>query len=215
MFKNHLKIAWRSIKKDKFFTIIKVGGFAVGIASCLLIGLFIKNEFSYDRHYKNADRIYRVVMQGTMDGEVLKSVHFQRLFAETLEATYPEIKKAGKINTSELFGAGRRAIRAEGTTQNSLEEGFIFADQRAFEILEYDLIEGNPNEVLTNPGSIVIKESKAKKYFPDGNALGSTIYLDDNSEKPYTITGIIKDDKYLKSHLNFDFLLAIEDKNTS
>lgn len=214
MFKNHLKIAWRNIKKDKFFTSIKVGGFAVGIAACLLIALFINNELSYDGHYENKNRVFRVVMQGTMNGEVLKSVHFQRVFAETLEATYPEIIKAGKINTSELFGAGQRAIRPQGRTQNTLEEGFVFADQRVFEILEYNLIEGDPNEVLINPGSIVLKESKAKKYFPNGNAIGKTVFLDDNSEKPYTITGIIKDDEYVKSHLNFDFLLSIEDKNT-
>ena len=64
MFKNHLKIAWRSIRKDKLFTAIKIGGFAVGIAACLLIALFIRNEVSYDEHYTNKDQIYRVVLQG-------------------------------------------------------------------------------------------------------------------------------------------------------
>ena len=62
MFKNHLRIAWRNIKKDKLFTTIKIGGFAVGIAACLLIALFIGNELSYDTHYRNKNRIYRVVM---------------------------------------------------------------------------------------------------------------------------------------------------------
>ncbi|MEC7264612.1 MAG: ABC transporter permease, partial [Bacteroidota bacterium] len=96
MFKNHLRIAWRNIKKDKLFTTIKIGGFAVGIAACLLIALFIQNELSYDKHYNNKDRIYRVVMQGVMDGELLKSVHFQLPFAETLQSTFPEILEAGK-----------------------------------------------------------------------------------------------------------------------
>ncbi|SMG50682.1 ABC transporter permease [Arenibacter troitsensis] len=215
MLKNYLKIAWRSIKGGKLFAFIKIGGFAMGIAGCLLIALFIKNELGYDDHYQNKNRIYRVVMQGIMNGEQLKSVHFQRLFAETLQSTYPEIEKAGKINTSELFGAGRRALRVKGTTQNNFDEGFIYADQQVFEILELDLLEGSPENVLTNPGSIVMTSSKASKYFPDGNAVGQTVFLDDDTSKPYTVTGIIKENKEEKSHLDFGYLMALEDKNTS
>lgn len=215
MFKNNLRIAWRNIKKDKLFTTIKIGGFAVGIAACLLIAFFIKNELGYDVHYKNKDRIYRAVMQGVMDGEQLKSVHFQLPFAETLASTFPEIKKAGKINTSELFGAGRRSLRAAGTTQNNFEEGFIYADQQVFDILEFDLEEGNPEEVLLNPGSLVMTASMAAKYFPEGNAVGKTVFLDDNSDRPYTITGIIREDPSKKTHLDFNFLMAIEDTNMS
>ncbi len=215
MFKNHLRIAWRNIKKDKLFTTIKIGGFAVGIAACLLIALFIGNELSYDTHYQNKNRIYRVVMQGTMGGEQLKSVHFQLPFAETLEATFPEVLKAGKINTSELFGAGRRPLRAAGTSQNNFEDGFIYADQQVFDILELELAEGTPENLLTNPGSVVMTAEKAAKYFPEGNAVGKTVYLDDNSTRPYTVTGVIKEDLSKKSHLDFDFLLAIEDTNMS
>ncbi|MDC6362181.1 MULTISPECIES: ABC transporter permease [Flavobacteriaceae] len=215
MFKNYIKIAWRNIKKDKLFTGIKVGGFAMGIAACLLIALFIKNELGYDTHYKNKDRIYRVVMQGMMDGEQLKSVHFQLPFAETLASTFPEIQKAGKINTSELFGAGKRALRPEGTTQNNFEEGFVYADQSVFDLLELELEQGNPENLLVNPGSVVMTASKAAKYFPDGNAVGKTVFLDDNSSRPYTVTGIIKENLSKKSHMDFDFLLAIEDTNMS
>ncbi len=215
MFKNHLRIAWRNIKKDKLFTTIKIGGFAVGIAACLLIALFIKNELSYDGHYKNKDRIYRVVMQGVMDGEQLKSVHFQLPFAETLQSTFPEILEAGKINTSELFGAGRRPFRPVGTMQNNFEDGFIFANQGAFDILEFELSEGDPKQVLTSPQSVVLTASKAAKYFPEGNAVGKTIFLDDNSNRPYTVTGVIKENPSEKTHLDFNFLLAIEDTNMS
>ncbi|RIV69528.1 ABC transporter permease [Flagellimonas aequoris] len=215
MFKNHLRIAWRNIKKDKLFTTIKIGGFAVGIAACLLIALFIKNELSYDNHYKNKDRIYRVVMQGVMNGELLKSVHFQLPFAETLQSTFPEILEAGKINMSELFGAGRRPFRPVGTMQNNFEDGFIFADQGVFDILEFELLEGNPKQVLTNPQSVVLTASKAAKYFPEGHAVGKTIFLDDNSNRPYTVTGVIKENPSEKTHLDFNFLLAIEDTNMS
>ncbi len=214
MFKNHLKIAWRSIKKDKLFTFIKIGGFAIGIAACLLIALFIRNELSYDQQYANKDRIYRVVMQGMFKGEVMKSVHFQLPFADALETDFPEIQKAGKINTSELFGAGKRGLRLSGEPQNNLEEGFVFADQDAFDLLEIPLEQGKPKEALESPGSIVISHSKAQKYFPNGNAVGQTIILDNDSSKPYTVTGVMKDFPK-NSHLQFDFLLPIEDTNMS
>ena len=212
MFKNHLKIAWRSIKKDKLFTTIKIGGFALGIAACLLIALFIRNELSYDQHYTNKNQIYRVVMQGEMNGEVMKSVHFQLPFADALQSDFPEIIKAGKVNTIEIFGAGKRGMRLSGKSQNNFEEGFMLADQEAFDILEVDLEQGNREVALTNPKSIVLSKSKAEKYFQNGKALGETIVLDNDPSKPYTVTGVMKDVSK-NSHLDFDFLLPIEDTN--
>ncbi|MAO15957.1 MAG: hypothetical protein CMH44_03635, partial [Muricauda sp.] len=168
MFKNHLNIAWRSIKKDKLFTFIKIGGFAVGIAACLLITLFIGNESSYDTHYQNKDHIYRVVFQGEVQGEVMKSTHFQLPFSDALQSDFAEITKAGKVNTIEIFGAGKRGFRINGAQENTFEETFIIADQEAFEILEIELEQGDPTTALTNPKSIVISKSKADKYFPSG-----------------------------------------------
>ncbi|MEM9142276.1 MAG: ABC transporter permease [Bacteroidota bacterium] len=212
MFKNYLKIAWRSIQKEKFFTAIKVGGFALGIAACLLIGLFIRDELSYDRHYANADRIYRVVLQAKIDGEMKKSTHFPLPMAQTLEADFPEIKKAGKIYGSALPSGGKRAFRTGSDTRNIFEQGFLYGDQNIFEILEIPLLQGDPKEALIGPRNLVISESKAIQYFSDGKALGETLILDDNSSRPYTITGVMPDFPN-NSHLQFDFLLPIDDTN--
>jgi putative ABC transport system permease protein len=212
MFKNHLNIAWRTIKKDKLFTFIKIGGFAVGIAACLLIALFIRNEISYDEHYTKKDQIYRVVFQGEIQGEVMKSTHFQLPFADALQSDFPEITKAGKVNTIEIFGAGKRGMRVSGQNENTFEENFILADQEAFDILEIQLDEGNPQTALSRPSSIVMSRSKADKYFPNGDALQQTIFLDNDTSKPYTVTGIMEDVPE-NSHLDFDFLLPIEDTN--
>ncbi|MEH6680558.1 MAG: ABC transporter permease [Sediminicola sp.] len=214
MIKNHFKIAWRNLSNDKVFSFIKIGGFAIGIAACLLIALFIRDELSYDRHYKNTDRIYRVVMQGVMDGEVLKSVHFQLPFADALKSHFPEIQKAGKMNMSELFGAGSRSVRRTGEIQNNVEEGFVFADQELFDILEIPLEAGSGDRALTSPQSIVISRTKADRYFPDGNAVGKTVVLDNDTDRPYTVTGVMPDFPE-NSHLKFDFLLPIEDTNMS
>lgn len=186
----------------------------MGIAACLLIALFINDELSYDQQYKNKDRIYRVVLQGVMDGELRKSVHFQLPFADALQSDFPEIEKAGKINMSELFGAGKRGLRLAGESQNNFEEGFVFANQNILEILEISLEQGNVEEALNQPGNMVISKSNADKYFPNGDALGKTIILDDNPSSPYTVTGVMPDFPK-NSHLQFSYLLPIEDTNMS
>lgn len=214
MFKNYLKIALRSIQKEKFFTGIKIGGFALGIAACLLIALFIRDELGYDTHYSRSDQIYRVVMQAEIDGEMKKSTHFPLPMAQTLEADFPEIEKAGKVYGSALSSGGKRAFRPDAETQNVFEQGFLYGDQNIFEILEIPLLQGNPEEVLIGPRSLVISESKAVKYFPNGKALGQTLILDDNASRPYTITGVMPDFPG-NSHLDFDFLLPIDDSNAS
>ncbi|GMN06302.1 ABC transporter permease [Croceitalea sp. MTPC5] len=214
MFKNHLKVAWRSIKKEKLLTVIKVGGFALGIAACLLIALFIKDELSYDKHYKNADNIYRVVLEVEIEGETKKSTHFPLLFAETLKTDFPEVQNAGKVYGSQLSSGGKRAFRKSGDSQNIFEEGFLIGDQGIFEILDIPLIQGSESEVLLSPRNIVISESKADKYFPNGDALGKNLILDDNSSNPYTIAGVMEDFP-TNSHLNFDFILPIDDSNIS
>ncbi|MFT0714059.1 ABC transporter permease [Flagellimonas lutimaris] len=210
MFKNHLNIAWRTIKKDRLFTFIKIGGFAVGIAACLLIALFIRNELSYDQHYANRDQMYRVVFQGVLQGEVMKSTHFQLPFADALQSDFPEIVKAGKVNTIEIFGAGKRGFRINGERESTFEENFIIADQEAFDILEINLEQGDATTALTNPKSLVISKSKADKYFPNGNALQQTVFLDNDTSNPYTVTGVMQDVPK-NSHLDFDFMLPVED----
>ncbi|MDF4203644.1 ABC transporter permease [Maribacter sp. SA7] len=214
MFRNHLKIAWRSIKKDKLFAAIKIGGFAMGIAACLLIALFIGSEVGYDQHYIKKEQLYRVVLQGMYKGEVMKSTHFQLPFADALQNDFPEILKAGKVNSTGIFGAGKRGVRLDGASKNNLEDGFLLADQEAFDILEVELIQGNTATALVNPKSIVISELKAEKYFKGATILGETIILDNDASALYTVTGVMKDSPK-NSHLSYDFLLPIEDTNAS
>lgn len=214
MIRNYFKIAWRNICKEKMFTIIKVGGFALGITACILISLFIKDELSYDQHYKNTEHLYRVIAEYNVDGEELKSVHFQLPFAEVLASDFPEILKAGKYNSGELLGAGNKAVRLEGEDQNMFEEGFVSADQQLLELLEIPLVQGNHKTALVEPYSIVISKEKADKYYPDGNAVGKTLILDNDPSNPYKITGVMQSTSK-KSHFDYDFLIEIEDENKS
>ncbi|WP_109851117.1 ABC transporter permease [Aquimarina sp. AU58] len=208
MLKNHLKIAWRSILKDKMFTFIKIGGFAVGIMACVLIALFIKDEFSYDKHYVSEKQIYRVYTEVIHKGELIKWTHYPAPFAKALKKDFPEIEKSGRFLTSELFGTGNKELRIEGETENIFENGFIFADQELLEILEIPLAQGSTKSALSQPGTIVISQAKADKYFPNGDAIGKTLILDNNTEKPYKITGVMKDSPE-NTHFKYNFLMTM------
>ncbi|WP_025665217.1 ABC transporter permease [Aquimarina megaterium] len=208
MLKNHLKIAWRSILKDKMFTFIKIGGFAVGIMACVLIALFIKDELSYDKHYVSEKQIFRVYTEVIHKGELIKWTHYPAPFAKALKKDFPEIEKSGRFLTSELFGTGNKELRIEGETENIFENGFIFADQELLEILEIPLAQGSTKSVLSQPGTIVISQAKADKYFPNGDAIGKTLILDNNTEKPYKITGVMKDSPE-NTHFKYNFLMTM------
>lgn len=208
MLKNNFKVAWRHLLKQKLFSAIKIGGFALGIAACLLIALYIREEISYDQHYRQKDQIYRVVGTYNDDGNLLKGVSFSAPFYKAIEEDYPEVEKAGRYLSSELFGAGSREVRRADETQNTYEPGFIYADQSLLDILEVPIIKGDPNKALTEPNTIVISRSKAEKYFPNENPIGRRLVLDNIEDEPLTISGVMEDFP-TTSHLNYDFLMTL------
>jgi putative ABC transport system permease protein len=93
MFENYFKIGWRNLTKQKMYSSIKIGGFALGIAACFLIALFIKDELSYDTQYPDGDRIYRMYSSYNDDGNMQSAVWFQAPFANALREDYPEIER--------------------------------------------------------------------------------------------------------------------------
>src|SRR5690606_30436009 len=111
MIKNYLKIAWRNFVKHKLYSAIKVGGFAFSIAACLLIGLYILHETSYDKTYPDNSQLFRTVGQ-FMDehGNTIKGLSFQAPMAEALKADFPEVMQAGRLLPNPLFGAGSNQV---------------------------------------------------------------------------------------------------------
>lgn len=208
MLKSNVRIAFRQLLKQKLFSAIKIGGFALGIAACLLIALFIRDELSYDRHYANVDRIYRVVQHYNDNGNLLKGVAFPAPFSKTLITDYPEFELAGRLNTSELFGAGSHQVRVEGKTQNSYEEGFVYVDEELLEILEIPMVAGTLKSALSEPNSIVISKSKADKFFPNEDPIGKNLIVDNNQNQSFVVGGVISDFPK-NSHLHFDFLMTM------
>src|SRR6185503_16116216 len=104
MIRHYLKIAFRNMRKQKMYAAINIGGFAIGIADCLLIGLYIKNETSYDSDNPNSDRVYRIVGEAEQNGEMHSGISFPAPMSKALVNDFPQIENCGRIMYSVLFG---------------------------------------------------------------------------------------------------------------
>ncbi len=210
MLKNYLKIALRQLKKQKMYTAIKVGGFALGIAACLLIALYIRYETSYDQSYPNDSRIYRIVGVTHYNGKVEKGTDFPAPFGKALKNDYPEIEKSGRLMRNQLFyGAGSNEFRPAGKMQNTYETGFVYADQEILDIFGYPAVYGNVKGALLEPHSMVISKRKADKYFPGQNPVGKVIYLNDVKNTPYKITAVIENIPENEHLRDCDFFISL------
>ena len=208
MLRNYFKIGWRNLAKQKTYSMINIGGFAIGIAACILIALFINDELSYDRHYASHERLYRILGVVAENGELKKGVAFPAPMANAIKQDFPDILEAGRFNNSELFGAGNNQVRPAEVEDNTFEEGFVYWDQTLVNMFQLDFIYGNPTQALAQPNSIVITKRKADKFFANENPVGKTLIVNDNQDRPYTIGGVVADFK-TTSHVNFDFLIGM------
>lgn len=208
MFESYFRIAWRNMFKHKTYSSIKIGGVAMGIAACLLIGLFIQDELSYDQHYPDKDRIYRVVVVRNDKGEIKKGVAWPAPFARALKQDYPEVEQVGRFNPSELFGAGSNQIRRSDERENTYEEGFTYADQQILDILQVPMVYGERKRALDKPNTIALSKSKADKFFPGLNPVGKVMILNNDEKNPLTVGGVFEDFPST-SHLSYDFLITM------
>jgi len=208
MYRSYFKIGWRNLTRQKMYSFIKIGGFALGIATCIIIALFIRSELSFDKYYTNKDHIFRVYNEFTKDdGE--KWTSFPAPIAQILKDDFPEVEKAGRlIPYNSWYNAGSNLFRPEKQQENIYEEGFAYADQALLEILEIPMIYGSQEHALAEPNTIVISKEKADKYFPNEDPTGQTVILDEESSRPYTIGGVMENFPS-NSHLQYDFLITL------
>lgn len=199
MIRNYLTIAYRQMRKQKMYAAIKIGGFALGIAACFLIGLYIRDETGYDRSYPGADRIYRLEAQG-----LFKGADWPAPLAGAIRHDYPEVEYSGRIKINRSVEM-RRADQA----QNTYEEFFLYADQPFLDAFQLPMVFGDGRTALKEPWTMVISKSLADKYYQDQNPVGQTMYLDNDKAHPYRISAVMADIPKT-SHLHpFDFLLSL------
>ncbi|MDP4213986.1 MAG: ABC transporter permease, partial [Bacteroidota bacterium] len=185
MFRNYFKNGFRNLWRNKTFSAINIFGLAIGIATCLLILLFVINEFSYDRFNAKADRIVRVVFRGSVQGEKMKEANVMPPTAQALKADYPEVLEATRLRA---YGRPR-FITGE---KSFAEEDFAFVDSNFFRVFTFPFLQGDPKTALLQPHTLVISESVAKKYFGKENAMGQMINFK-GFDAPYKITGVMND----------------------
>ncbi len=207
MILNHLKIAFRQMNKQKVFSSVKIGGFALGIAACLLISLYITHQVSYDRHYKEGDRVFRIVNQWSQSGEVGYWSNVHGPLKGILEENIPEMELLARTVDWSWGDAGDNHIQLGGSVQSHYEEGFFYADPELLEILEISMVYGD-RAALFEPNTLVISRSKAEVYFPDENPIGKQLVLNKNPESAYTIAGVMNDLPE-NMHLQGDFIMTL------
>lgn len=202
MFKNNLKIAFRNLRKHKSISFINIFGLAVGMACCLLILLFVKDETSYDRYNRDADRIVRVVKDFVNDdGSRLPDATTPPALAPAMQAEIPEVEHVTRV----FPGWGNKFLISYGD-KKFIEERFFRVDSSFFDVFTFPFIKGNAKSAFKDLNSILITESTAKKYFGSQDPMGKLLKTDFGD---LMVNGVLKDVPE-NSHFHFDFLISIK-----
>lgn len=208
MIGHFLKISWRNLLRNKVFSSIKIVGFAIGIAACILISLFIRHELSYDKHYAHQDQIFRIANQYSNAGDFGRWTNMQGPFKPILKEYIPEIELAARTVFWKWANVGENHIRSTRSQNNIYEDGFFYADPEILQILEIPMVYGDQKTALTEPNSLVITKSKADKFFPGINPVGQQMFLNDNTMSPYIIGGVMED-LPKTTHIQGDFIMTL------
>jgi putative ABC transport system permease protein len=207
MFRNYFKIAFRSMSKQKMYTGIKIGGFAIGLATCMMIATFIRHEVSYDKFYVNGERTFRLYnhYEGPDGG---KWTSFPAPMIHVLRDEFPEIEIAGRLIPYKWYNAGSNLMRREDQAENTYETGYAYADPELLDLLEIQMIHGTREHALDKPNSIVFSRKMAEKYFPGEDPVGKTIVFNDDLKRPYMVGGVMENFP-VTSHLQYDFFITL------
>ncbi len=201
MFKNYLKTAFRNIKRQKGYTFINIAGLAIGIATVTLIMLYIQFELSFDRYHKNADQIFRVILEFPeyYQGQNRAAISPAPLAAALVD-DFPEVISATRFRPSDdvLLSYGQKRF---------FENNFCFTDPATFDIFSFELLLGDPETALNAPNSIIISEQMAEKYFGNEEPLGKILNYEDRYD--FQVTGVLKKIPQ-NSHFTMDFVAPFE-----
>jgi putative ABC transport system permease protein len=204
MLRSYLTIALRSLRRRPGYAVLNLIGLAVGMACCLLIGLYVQNELSYDRFHPDADRIVRVV-QRTDDGGMAS---IGDGIMPILQNDIPQVEQAVQVvrswNAQQIArGEGRSATRFE-------EDGFLYADSTFFDVFSgFELERGDPATALHQPGTVILSPDAARRYFGDTDPMGQTLIREDARGQVLTVTGVLAT-MPANSHLQFDLLTSFQ-----
>ncbi|MEO9869054.1 ABC transporter permease [Ekhidna sp.] len=203
MFKNNFKIGLRNLYKRKGFTAINTFGLAIGLTSCILIGLYLQNEFSYDKSFEDGDRIYRMLEEQTVNGDTEINNRIPYSFVGIVPRDYPEVDGATAVAgpfESQTVGI----VDEKGQKTSFLEDNVLIADSSFFAVFSFEMLRGDRNSALKNPNSVVLSKSTAKRFFGEIDPLGKPIAI---GRRSCIVTGVSVDAPP-NSHIKFSYILS-------
>ncbi|MFC1724752.1 ABC transporter permease [candidate division KSB1 bacterium] len=200
MLKNYVKTALRNIKRHKLYSFINIAGLAIGIASSILILLFVRDELSYDRYFEKADQIYRVVVDAMSGNTKIAQTYTPAILPGTLKEDFPEVLEA---TTCAKWSNYNMPVRYKD--KNFSEMRVFQADSSFFKIFSFEFVQGDDKTPLSQPLTVVLTESTVEKYFGDENPIGKILNI---NNLDYKVTAIVKDVKP-NSHFHFDFVISL------
>ena len=199
MFKSYLTTAFRHLMRERIYSLINIAGLAVGFACFILILLFVRDELSYDRFFADSDRIYRLVMTLNIPGrDPMRGASVMPPAADFLKADFGEIEQVARLSR-------QRAVIGRGEYLNS--EYLFHADPGLFEIFDLPFVTGDAESALSEPNTVVLTQSAARKYFGDDDPFGQTLIID--NEHTFRVTGVLAD-LPSATHLTFEILTSFE-----
>jgi putative ABC transport system permease protein len=202
MIQNYLKIAWRNLRKHSFYSFLNIFGLSLGLASCLLITLYVVEELSYDRSFENADRIYRIDADIKFGGPEMKLAVASDPMGYTLKRDYPQVEAVTRLRER-----GSHLVRRNENANNMTESFVVFADSTFFDVFSIPFLAGDPKTALTEPNTLVLSERDAEKYFGKESPIGKTLLLD--NEQTYRVTGVMQNIPSNSHISNLNMLLSM------
>jgi putative ABC transport system permease protein len=196
MIKNHIKIAWRNLLKNKGFSAINIIGLAIGMTAVLLIALWVQNQLLYDNFYSNKNDIYKLWNHYSKDGHTSVYDITAGAAANVLKETYPEVEYAARMywSSNSLLTYGEKNLKTQG---NEVDPEFL-------QIFDFPIVSGSTKQALAGHKNIVLTAQLAKNLFGEEDPLEKTVILD--NEEPYKVTAVLED---LPSYTDFNFTYLI------
>lgn len=203
MIKNYIKVAIRSLLRDKFYSFINIFGLAMGIGCCLLILIYVTDELSYDRFHEKADRTFRLTEMIETEGSGEKSSSMPFPVGPTLQQDYPDFVEA-QLRMFNFQSPHLLVTNRENNLEFN-EKRVLFVDSTFLEIFDYEMVRGNRATALSEPRSVLITETMAQKYYQGQDPIGKVLRMQDQQD--LVITGVMKDAPK-NAHFEFDFLVS-------
>ena len=202
MIRNYIKIAFRNLTKNKLYSFINIFGLAIGLTCFLLISLYVLDELSYDRHFKDAERIYRINSDIKFGGTEQRMAVSSDPFGSTLKKDYAEVEQYVR-----LYANNSRRFIKKGN-EFLVENDCLHADSTLFDVFSFRMLEGDPKTALTEPNTLIISQTTAQKYFGNTPSLGKTLTIGVQESVDYKVTGVYEDmpaNSHFQANMIFSF----------